>query len=70
MAMYDVSLQTTDVAKTSTGPVSLGGTRGGGMRFNFGGVNDSPTAKWLWLGLAVALTGGLAFFYLNRKPSQ
>lgn len=70
MAMYDVSLQSTDVSKTSTGPVSLGGTRGGGQSFNFGGINDSPTGKWLWIGLAVVLTGGLALLYLNRKPSK
>ncbi|MEN9575649.1 MAG: hypothetical protein RL514_3504 [Verrucomicrobiota bacterium] len=70
MAYADVSLQSTDIAKTSTGPVSLGGTRGGGMEFNFGGINDSPTGKWLWIGLAIALTGGLALFYFNRKKSK
>ena len=71
MAMYDVKL--TDQSQVTQNPYagsSLGSLKGGGMSFNFGGINDSPTAKWLWLGLAVVLTGGLALWYLNRKPSK
>lgn len=68
MAGYDVSLSSTDVAKTSTGPVSLGGTRGGGMSMNFGGINDSPGLKWLWpvVGLVLVL-GAVGLWWTNRK---
>lgn len=68
MAMYDVSLSASEATKNSTGPVSLGGTRGGGQSFNFGGINDSPGMKWLWpaLGAGVLLLAVL-LWRSNRK---
>lgn len=69
MAGYDISLSSTDVAKTSTGPVSLGGVRGGGLNFTLGGINDSPGGKWIWIGLAVAAVavGGFLWFTSRKK---
>lgn len=70
MAMYDVSLSASESVKNSTGPVSLGGTRGGGMEMNFGGINDSPAIKWLFPVLgAVLLLGGVALWWFNRKKT-
>lgn len=68
MAMYDVSLSASEATKNSTGPVSLGGTRGGGMEMNFGGINDSPAIVWLSPVLgAVLLLGVVALLWFTRK---
>ena len=58
------------LAQTATSGGRTGNQRGGGQRFNFGGINDSPGGKWLWLGLtaAAALAGALLWF--NRRPSR
>lgn len=71
MAYADVSLQSTDVAKTSTGPVSLGGTRGGGMNFSFGGINDSPMSKTVWIVLGAVVVGIAALlWWTSRKKGS
>lgn len=65
------SLQTSETTKQdATSGASFGGLYGGGQRFAFGGINDSPAGKWLpWAigGVGALLLLGLGWFLL-RKP--
>lgn len=69
--MYKINL--TDQSQTIQNPdasAHFGNLRGGGQRFNFGGINDSPAGKWVWLGLAaVAAVAGL-FLYFTKGKSK
>ena len=55
-------------AATSGGRV--GNSRGGGADFNFGGINDSPARKWIWITLAgTALVAALLFYFTTRNST-
>lgn len=71
MIPVDVSLSASEAASNRSGQVSLGGVRGGGTSFSFGGINDSPVSKWIWIGLgAVLLIGGGLLWWSSRKKNK
>lgn len=71
MLPIDVSLSSSEATRNASGQVALGGTRGGGQSFTFGGINDSPVSKWVWLGLgSVLVIGGGLLWWSSRKGKK
>ena len=67
--MPPISLSSTDNLKNDiNSSARFGNQRSGGQQFGFGGINDSPTGKWVWIGIvAVAVLLAGAVLYRNRR---